>query len=248
MAETYKVATIRRHLASISKAHASAGTSNPCRDELVRATMRGIRRRLTITQKQARPLLRDDLFAVLDKLTDCSKDIRDRALLLVGFATAMRRAELVALDFEDIQYVERGMLITLRSSKTDQEGKGRSIAVTFGRTRHCPIAALQNWLSSASISTGPIFLSVNRHGQIAPSRISAEAVTHILRRRLKVAGYEPKYFSGHSLRAGFATSAAQAGAASHKIRQTTGHRSDASLARYVRDADLFEDAAVAKLI
>jgi integrase len=248
IAESYKVATIRRHLASISKAHASAGSRNPCKDELVRATMRGIRRRLSMVQKQARPLLRDDLFALLDRMTYSPKDMRDRALLLVGFATAMRRTELVGLDFEDIQYVEQGMLITLRSSKTDQEGRGRSIAVPFGRTRHCPVMALRNWLLQASVEAGPIFLSVNRHGQIAPSRISAEAVTHILRERLKVAGYEPKCFSGHSLRAGFATSAAQAGAASHKIRQTTGHRSDTSLARYVRDVDLFEDAAVAKLI
>lgn len=248
MAETYRVATIRRHLASISKAHASAPVQNPCKDELVRATMRGIRRRLGTTQKQARPLLRGDLLALLEKMNDGPKDIRDRALLLIGFATAMRRSELVRLNIEDIEYVERGILITLRSSKTDQEGQGRLIAVPYGKAKTCPVAALKNWILLASIKSGPLFLSVNKHGQIFPSRISGEAVTYILKARLKAADYVPDCFSGHSLRAGFATSAAEAGASMHKIRQTTGHRSNASLSRYIRTTDLFNDAAATLLL
>lgn len=248
LADTHKPSTIGRRLASLSKAHASSTETNPCKHELVRATMKGIRRRLGLNQRQARPLLRDDLFAILDRMTERPKDIRDRALLLLGFATAMRRSELVALEVEDIERVERGLLVNVRRSKTDQEGRGRKIAVPFGRTRHCPVKALDDWLTFSQVSSGYIFRGMNRHGQMLPDGITSEAVSLILKSRLNDAGYETTSFSGHSLRAGFATSAAGANAPTHKIRQTTGHRSEATLARYVRSVDLFDDPAAARLI
>ncbi|MEW6090056.1 MAG: site-specific integrase [Pseudomonadota bacterium] len=243
LAETHKPSTIGRRLASLSKAHASATETNPCKHELVRATMKGIRRRLGLNQRQARPLLRDDLFAILDRMTERPKDIRDRALLLLGFATAMRRSELVALEVEDIERVERGLLVNVRRSKTDQGGRGRQIAVPFGRTQHCPVKALDNWLAFSPLSFGPVFRRINRHGQVLSDPITGEAVSLILRSRLNGAGYHPAGFSGHSLRAGFATSAANANAPTHKIRQTTGHRSDISLSRYIRGTDLFQNSA-----
>ncbi|PRD53034.1 integrase [Phyllobacterium myrsinacearum] len=248
MAGQYAVATIQRRLASLSKAHRTLGIEDPVKSELVKSTMRGIRRMHGIAQRQAAAILRDDLFAMLDKLGDRSKDIRDRALLLLGFATAMRRSEIALLNIEDVEFVSKGVLATLRRSKTDQEAQGRKIAVPFGRTRHCPVGALKAWLDLLNQHDGPIFVRINKHGQISKSRISGEAVSFVVKTRIYDAGYDPLPFSGHSLRAGFATSAAQAGASSHKIRQTTGHRAEASLARYIRDTDLFTDAAIGRLL
>jgi integrase len=249
MAGHFAVATIGRRLASLAKAHRSSGHGNPCEAELVRSTMRGIRRSFGTKQRQAAAILRDDLFAMLDRLGDQRlKDIRDRALLLIGFATAMRRSELASLDIEDIEFTAKGMMVTLRRSKTDQEGQGRRIAVPFGRTRHCPVTALKAWLTILDRSSGPIFVRINKHEQILDRRISGEAVSRVVKTRIAEAGYDPKSFSGHSLRAGFATSAAEAGASTFKIRQTTGHRTETSLSRYIRDADLFADAAISRLL
>jgi integrase len=244
----YAVATLQRHLAAISKAHRSIGSDDPVGSELVKSTMRGIRRTFGVAQRQAKALLRDDLFAVLNQLGERPKDVRDRALLLLGFATAMRRSELVALDVAGVEFVSKGMFVTIRRSKTDQEAQGRTIAVPFGRTRYCPVAALKDWLELADCRDGPIFVSIDKHGHIGGGRISGEAVSHVVKSRLAAAGYDPSLFSGHSLRAGFATSAAQAGASAYKIRQVTGHRSEASLARYIRVADLFADNAAARVL
>jgi site-specific recombinase XerC len=136
------VATLVRRVASISKAHEARGFPNPCRSEIVRATLRGIKRTRGTAQHQAKPLLRGDLILVLERLGDSLKDVRDRALLLIGFAGGFRRSELVGLDFGDIEHVRQGLVITLRRSKTDQEGAGRKIGIPHGRTRHCPVEAL----------------------------------------------------------------------------------------------------------
>ncbi|MFB2550160.1 site-specific integrase [Ensifer soli] len=244
----YAVATLRRHLAAISKAHRAIGARDPVKSELVKSTIRGIRRTFGVAQRQAKALLRDDLFAALDKLGDRPKDVRDRALLLLGFATAMRRSELAALDVADVEFVAKGVIVTIRRSKTDQEAQGRTIAVPFGRTRHCPVTALKDWLVLAGRDEGPIFSFIDKHGNLSSWRISGEGVNYVVKTRIAAAGYDPTLFSGHSLRAGFATSAAQAGASTYKIRQVTGHRSEASLARYIRDADLFADNAAARVL
>jgi site-specific recombinase XerD len=248
MAGVYAVSTIQRRLASISKAHRVLGVDDPGKSELVKTTIRGIRRTYGLAQREATALLRDDLFAVLDRLGTRPKDVRDRALLLLGFATAMRRSELAGLDVGDVEFATKGMLVTLRRSKTDQEAQGRKIAVPLGRTRHCPVTTLKAWLDFAEITNGAIFRTVDKHGHIADCRISGEVVSHVLKSRIADAGYDPSAFSGHSLRAGFATSAAQAGASTYKIRQTTGHRSEASLVRYIRDTDLFTDNAAARVL
>ncbi|MFS2325369.1 site-specific integrase [Brucella sp. H1_1004] len=249
MAGHFAVATIERRLASLAKAHRTRGYDDPCKAELVRSTMRGIRRSFGTKQRQAAAILRDDLFAMLDKLGDQRpKDVRDRALLLLGFATAMRRSELASLDVDDIEFIPRGMMVNLRRSKTDQEGHGRMIAVPLGRTRHCPVTALKAWLDLIGRSSGPVFVCVNKHGHMLNRRASGEAVSLVVKTRIADAGYDPKPFSGHSLRAGFATSAAQAGASTYKIRQTTGHHTESSLSRYIRDTDLFTDAAIYRLL
>lgn len=248
MASKYAVATIQRRLIAVSKAHKALGYDDPAKSELVRATMQGIRRSYSVKQRQATALLRDDLFAVLSKLGNRPKDIRDRALLLLGFTTAMRRSELANLDFEDLEFVPKGLLVHLRQSKTDQEGQGRMIAVPFGRTRHCAVQAIQAWIRLADICEGALFRSIDKHGHISNQRVSGEAISTVVKSRMAEAGYDPAHYSGHSLRAGFATSAAQAGASSYKIRQTTGHKSETSLNRYIRDTDLFNDAAITRVL
>lgn len=147
--------------------------------------------------------MRDDLVAMVDKLGNRPKDVRDRALLLLGFATAMRRSELAALDVADVEFVVKGMLLTIRRSKTDQEAPGRTIAVPFGRTRHCPAAALKEWLKLVERREGPIFVYTNKHGNLSSWRMS-----YVVKTRIAAAGYDPALYSSHSLRAGFATSAA----------------------------------------
>ena len=247
-AETLAVATLVRRLASLSKAHEARGLPNPCRAELVKATMRGIKRRWGCAQDQAKALVREDLFLTLDAMGAGIKDARDRALLLIGFAGGFRRSELIGLDHADVEAVRQGLIVTIRRSKTDQEGQGRKLGVPHGRTRHCPVAALERWLEISSIAAGAIFRPVDRHGHIASTRLSGDAVSVIVRERLAGAGVAAEGYSGHSLRAGFATSAAQAGVSSLKIRQQTGHASDAMLQRYVRHGEIFVGNAAGVLL
>ncbi|WP_244424663.1 site-specific integrase [Methylobacterium nodulans] len=247
-AESHSVATLTRWLASLAKAHRAAGLPSPTSSELVRATLRGIKRRKGTAQDQAAPLLRDDLVQVLNGLGDGLKDVRDRALLLLGFAGAFRRSELVGLDTDDLEPVRQGLIVHLRRSKTDPLGAGRKVGIPHGRTRHCPVAAVELWLSRSGITQGPLFRGLNRHGQLLAGRLSGEAVSVIVKERVQAAGYDPAPYSGHSLRAGFATSAAQVGVSSVKIRAQTGHASDAMLGRYIRDAELFLGNAALALL
>jgi integrase len=247
-ATTLAVATLTRRLAAISVAHEAHGFANPVRSPLVRATMRGIRRERGSAQRQAKPLLRDDLFAVLAAMSGSLKDIRDRALLLIGFAGGFRRSELVSIDCGDIERVRQGLIITLRRSKTDQDGLGRKIGIPIGRSKWCPVTALEGWLEASGIGDGPVFRRLDRHGRVSAERLSGEGVCLVVRARLAAAEYDPSPFSGHSLRSGLATSAVQAGVSTLKIRGQTGHASDAMLARYVRDGELFIDNAAGALL
>jgi integrase len=245
---SYAVATIQRRLAAISKAHRAIGAGDPTKAEIVKSTMRGIRRMIGTTRREAKPILKEDLFQILSQISDRPKDIRDKALLLIGFAGAFRRSELVGLDVADIEHVRQGIVITLRRSKTDQEGRGCKIGIPFGRTKWCPVKYLTDWIDHAGIEDGPIFRSIDRHGHIADQRLSGEAVSIIVKERAEAAGFDPDAYSGHSLRAGLATSAVIAGVSTLSIRRTTGHASDAMLARYVRVGDMFTDNAAAAVL
>lgn len=248
IADSHAVATIQRRLAAIAKAHRALGHDDPCKAEIVRAVMRGIRRTKSVAQREAQALQRDDLFAVLERIGDRPIDMRDRALLLIGFAGAFRRSELVGFNRDDVEHVRQGIVLHLRRSKTDQTGHGRKIAIPHGRTRWCPVRHLTDWLTHAGIEQGPIFRRIDRHGHIAPDRLSGDAVSAIIKRRVEAAGFDPATFSGHSLRAGFATSAVMVGASTFKIRAQTGHKSDAMLGRYVRDGNLFTDNAAGAVL
>jgi integrase len=247
-ADALAVATLVRHVASISKAHEARGLPNPTQSELVRATLRDIKRIRGCAQREAKPLLRDDLLMVLDAMGDGLKDLRDRALLLVGFAGALRRAELVGLDVGNIEHVRQGIILTLRRSKTDQDGQGRKIGIPHGRTRWCPVAALDGWLTASAIDREAIFRPVDRHGRIQGARLSGEAVSLVVQERVAAAGLDQARYSGHSLRAGLATSAAQAGVPTWRIKTQTRHASDAMLTRYIREGELFTENAAGALL
>lgn len=246
-ADTLAPASLARRVATLSKVHAANAWPNPCQSEVVRATLRGIKRVKGTAQDQARPLLREDLFPILDAMGDDARALRDRALLLIGWAGGFRSSELVGLDWSDVEEVREELVLHLRRSKTDQLGQGRKIGVPLGRTRHCPVAALTAW-RKASADDGPIFRPVDRHGHIQPDRLRSDAVSTILRDRLTGAGIDPEGFSGHSLRAGLATSAIKAGVPTYKVRAQTGHASDLMLARYVRDAGMFDGNAAGALL
>lgn len=242
-----RAATLARRLVSISKAHLAQGYASPVESELIRATMRGIRNTHGSAQRQVTPALKEDILQMVSGLTGI-KGLRDTALLLVGFAGAFRRSELVALTVADVEYVKQGMVLHIRSSKTDQEGHGRKVAIPFARGLVCPVLVLQQWLEASGIADGPIFRSVNRHGVVADMALSAQAVALVVKERAKAVGLDPRKFAGHSLRSGLVTSAAQLGVSSWKIRQQTGHASDAMLARYIRDANLFIDNAAGAVL
>lgn len=248
LAEDLCPVTLQRRTVAIGKAHIAQRFADPTKDEHVRATLRGIRRVHGRPQRQAAPLLREDLLAVVDALPNSLIGVRDRALLLVGFAGGFRRSELVALEVADVVSVPDGLLVTLRRSKTDQEGMGRKIGIPFGRTRACPVKALRAWLDEAGVVAGPLFRSVSKSGHVGSRALTGQSVNLVLRKCASRVGLPCERISGHSLRAGLVTSAAKAGVSSWKIRQQTGHRSDAMLQRYIRDADIFvENAAGAVL-
>ena len=243
----HAIATLARRLVSIGKAHTTQGMPSPTDTELVRATLRGIRHTHGAAQRQVAPAVKEDVLAMVASLHG-AKGVRDKALLLIGFAGAFRRSELVSLTMADIEQAKQGLIVHLRRSKTDQDGRGRKIAIPFARGAVCPVLALHEWLDTSGITGGPIFRPVNRHGIIAEVALSAQAVALVVKERAKAVGLDPERYAGHSLRAGLVTSAAQLGVSSWKIRQQTGHASDAMLSRYIREANIFVDNAAGAVL
>jgi integrase len=173
---------------------------------------------------------------------------RDRAVLLVGFASALRGSELVALNVEDMENRDEGIVLVKRRSKTDQEGVGSRVALPYGSdSETCPVRALRGWLEGAEISTGAIFRAVDRHGNVSAGRLTQRAVALIVKRSADLAGLDGDLYSAHSLRAGFVTTAAANGANERAIAAQTGHRSMEVLRRYVRHATVFTDNAATTL-
>ena len=246
-ATTLSPFTLSRRLVAIGRAHAILGYANPCKSELVRTTLRGVWRVHGRPQRQAQPALREDVLAMLPHMKD-TRGIRDRALILIGFAGAFRRSELVALRYDDITFVKEGLTLMIRRSKTDQLAEGRKIAIPFARSHACPVKALTSWLEHAAIQSGPMFRTVNKAGVIGTQALSAQTVATLVKEYARKAGLDAANYSGHSLRAGLITSAAKAGVSSWKIRQQSGHKSDAMLQRYIRDAEIFEGSAAGSVL
>lgn len=237
-----RVGTLEHRLATIAKAHHAVGLPNPVASELIRLQMRGIRRTHGVAPMQKTPTLVADLRAMVATLPESLRGARDRAILLVGFAGAFRRAELVALDVKDLVFSPEGVTITVRRSKTDQERVGMQKAIHNGRTlATCPVTALHTWLDRAGISEGPIFRPINRHGHLGATRLSDKAVALIVKRTAAAAGLDPTQYAGHSLRAGLVTQAAANGEEERNIMRQTGHKSLLMVRRYIRAGSLFRD-------
>ena len=231
------VATLERRITAIHKAHINQKQASPAYNEIVKQVMQGIRRTLGTKQRQVKPLTKDDLLAALETIEKVHTPVRaarDRAMLLVGFASAMRRSELVGVCVEHLTFSPAGLEIELPVSKTDQERHGRTVFIPRASGAHCPIAALMHWLKVASIKTGHVFRSVNRYDGVAKQGLTPQSVAIIVKAALTQTGADTRNFSGHSLRAGYCTCAAEQGLESWQIRAQTGHTSDATLAKYIR--------------
>ncbi len=242
-----KVSTIRRRLAAISQQHAAAGFESPTRSAAVKLTMQGIKRTHAPQQtvRKVRPAVTSIVYKLVDPLGTSLIDQRDRALILLGFAGAFRRSELAQLRLTDITESEDGLRVVLRQSKTDQEGEGFIKGIPYGHeSKTCPVRAWQAWKAAAGITDGQAFRSVTRHGELGTS-LSDRAVADIIKRWAKAAGLEYNDYSGHSLRAGLATAAAQAGVSERVIAKQTGHKSLPVLRGYIREGSLFTENAAA---
>ncbi|MEO8179592.1 MAG: site-specific integrase [Deltaproteobacteria bacterium] len=179
-------------------------------------------------------------------LTDRIKGVRDRALLILGFACAFRRSELVSLNLEDLNFTADGLEVTLRSSKTDQERAGVKIGVPYGgHPGSCPVRSVQAWLRASGIVTGPMFRPIDRHGNVSSQRLSPEAVATVVKVHAGSAGLDPRRYAGHSLRAGLITAAVRAGKSEALVMRQCRHKSVSVFRTYVRDADLFRENAAA---
>jgi len=193
-------------------------------------------------------MLLDDIRAMVGATDAGLIGSRDQALILLGFAGAFRRSELVALDVADLAFSRDGLTVTLRRSKTDQEGAGRKVGIPYGSNPDtCPVRAVQSWLEDASVADGPAFRAVNRHGKVQESGLAPIDVARIVKKLAQCAGLDPAKYAGHSLRAGHATQAATAGASERSIMNQTGHRSVQMVRRYIRDGSLFRENSAGKL-
>lgn len=255
----YKASTIQRRLSAISQAHQMAGYDSPTKTNVVRIVWAGVRREIGTAQKGKSPAVIDDVRLMVNSLPDTLLGVRDRALLLVGFAGAFRRSELVSLNVDDVEITREGLVVYLRKSKTDQEGEGRKIGIPYGsHPDTCPVRALEDWLEEADIQSGPLFRALNRHGQILgerrdkngrhySERLSDKAVARVVKRTAEAAGLDSTKYAGHSLRAGLATSAAVAGVSERAIMAQTGHKSVNMVRRYIREGNLFRENAAASV-
>jgi len=243
-----KPGSIQRRLNAIAEAHKAAGLDSPTHTGIVRNTMKGIRRTMGTAPTQKAAALTDDIRAMIDATDAGAIGLRDRALILLGFAGAFRRSELVGLDAEDCAFSKDGLTIALRRSKTDQEGAGRRVGIPYGSNpATCPVRTIQAWIEAAAVSSGPLFRSINRHGHLKPGRLSGIDVARVVKKLADRAGLDSAKYAGHSLRAGHATAAAIAGASERSIMNQTGHRSVQMVRRYIRQGSLFRENSGAKL-
>ena len=243
-----KVGSIQRRLNAIAEAHKATGLESPTSVGIVRNTLKGIRRTKGTAPVQKAAALTDDIRAMLDATDAGLIGARDRALILLGFAGAFRRSEVVGLDVEDCTFGKDGLTVMLRRSKTDQGGAGRKVGIPYGSNPEtCPVRVLQAWIEQAALTSGPLFRSINRHGHLQGGRLSPVDVARIVKKLAERSGFDAAKYAGHSLRAGHATSAAIAGASERSIMNQTGHRSVQMVRRYIREGSLFRENSAGKL-
>ena len=239
-AEGLAPASLDVALAAIVDRHRAARVPPPTNDPAVRDVRAGIRARRGTRPRSKAALSPDELHEMISALPPDASGARDRALLLVGFGAALRRSELVALHVDHLEWHARGVVVLVTRSKGDQEGAGVEIPIHAAPGALCPVAALRAWLDVAGVDAGPVFRSVDRWGRIGREALGARAVADVVKRAARRVGLDPRELAGHSLRSGFATTAAREGANMAEIGAVTRHSSEAMIRRYIRRGSLFE--------
>ena len=247
-----KISTIKRRIASISVVHKMKGHYLDTKHPAIIENILGIKRRKGVKQEGKKPLLINDLkilINVIDKENSSEiKIARDRTIILLGFGGGFRRNELVSLDYEDLDFVNEGIKINIKKSKTDQFGEGSIKALPYFDNHHyCPVRSIQSWIKISKINQGAIFRKFHKGIKLSNIRLSGQSVALLIKYYLGLAGIDSKNYSGHSLRSGFATSAAEAGAEERSIMAMTGHKSTEMVRRYIREANLFKNNALNKI-
>ena len=247
-----KISTLRRRLVSIGVVHKLKGHYLDTKHPSIIENLMGIKRRKGINQKGKKPLLINDLKKIINVIDEQQKGIikrfRDRSIILIGFSGGFRRSEIVGLDYDDLEFVKEGLKINIKRSKTDQFGEGSIKGLPFfDNSEYCPVVSIQNWIEISKISSGPLFRRFSKGSNLTEKRLTDQTVALIIKNYLNLAGIDSRNYSGHSLRSGFATTAAEAGVEERSIMAMTGHKSSEMVRRYIKDANLFKNNALNKI-
>ena len=247
-----KMSTLKRRLVSIGVIHKLNGHYLDTKHPSIIENIMGIKRRKGSNQKGKKPLLINDLkllINVIDKYNHMEiMRLRDRSIILIGFSGGFRRNEIVSLDIDDLDFVSEGLKINLKRSKTDQFGEGSVKGLPyFDNLKYCPVLSLKKWIEISKIDSGPLFRRFSKGSKLTDNRLTDQTIALLIKKYLKLAGIESKNYSGHSLRSGFATSAAESGAEERSIMAMTGHKSTEMVRRYIKEANLFKNNALNKI-
>jgi site-specific recombinase XerD len=247
-----KMSTLKRRLVSIGVIHKLKGHYLDTKHPSIIENLMGIKRRKGSVQKSKKPLLINDLKNIINVIDEEKieeiKKLRDRSIILIGFSGGFRRNEIVSLDYDDLDFVKEGLKINLKRSKTDQFGEGSVKGLPyFDNTQYCPVVSIRKWIEISKIKSGPLFRRFSKGSKLSESRLSDQTVALLIKNYLRIAGIESRNYSGHSLRSGFATSAAESGAEERSIMAMTGHKSSEMVRRYIKEANLFKNNALNKI-
>ncbi|MBD1157031.1 tyrosine-type recombinase/integrase [Pelagibacterales bacterium SAG-MED20] len=247
-----KMSTLKRRLVSIGVIHKLKGHYLDTKHPLIIENIMGIKRRKGSIQKGKKPILISSLKVIINAIDQQKKEeikkLRDRTIILIGFSGGFRRNEIVSLDHDDLDFVPEGIKITLKKSKTDQFGEGAVKALPFfDNSQYCPVISLQKWIEISKIKSGPVFRRFTKGSKLSENRLTDQTVALLIKEYLKLVGIDSKNYSGHSLRSGFATSAAESGVEERSIMAMTGHKSTEMVRRYIKDANLFKNNALNKI-
>jgi len=247
-----KISTIKRRLVSIGVIHRLKGHYLDTKHPLIVENLMGIKRRKGSIQNGKKPLLINNLKRLINVIDQQKKEqikiLRDRTIILIGFSGGFRRNEIVSLDCDDLDFVEEGLKINIKRSKTDQFGEGSIKGLPyFDNSQYCPVVSLKNWIDIAKINSGSLFRRFSKGSRLTEKRLTDQTVALLIKEYLKLAGVDNKNYSGHSLRSGFATSAAESGAEERSIMAMTGHKSSEMVRRYIKEANLFKNNALNKI-
>jgi len=251
-AKDAKISTLRRRLVSIGVVHKLKGHYLDTKHPMIIENLMGIKRKKGSYQKGKKPILINELKLLINVINDQEseeiKKIRDKTIILTGFAGGFRRVELVSIDFEDIEFVAEGVKIIIRKSKTDQFGEGMTKGLPyFSNQTYCPVLHLKKWIELSNIKKGPLFRRFSKSSNLMNDRLTDQSVALLIKNYLKKAGIENKNYSGHSLRSGFATVSAESGADERSIMAMTGHKTPQMVRRYIKDANIFKNNALNKI-